>query len=144
MKFLMMVKANNDSEGGKMPSEELLACMDKYNNELMNAGVLVDLAGLHPSSKGFRVKFAQGKRTVVDGPFAETKELIAGFWIINVKSREEALDWAKRVPDPFGEGEEAVVEVRQFFELEEFLPSTSLDEAREFAKKLEDKRKKIA
>jgi hypothetical protein len=144
MKFLMIVKANIDSEAGKMPSEELLSSMDKYNQELMDAGVLVDLAGLHPSSKGFRVKFAQGKRTVVDGPFAETKELIVGFWIINVKSREEALDWAKRIPEPFGEGEEAVVEVRQFFELEEFLPSEALDEAREFAKKLEDKRKKIA
>jgi hypothetical protein len=105
MKFLMIVKANIDSEAGKMPSEELLSSMDKYNQELMDAGVLVDLAGLHPSSKGFRVKFAQGKRTVVDGPFAETKELIAGFWIINVKSREEALDWAKRIPEPFGEGE---------------------------------------
>lgn len=144
MKFLMMVKANNDSEAGKMPSEELLASMDKYNHELMSAGVLVDLAGLYPSSKGFRVKFSQGKRTVVDGPFAETKELIAGFWIINVKSREEALDWAKRVPDPFGEGEEAVVEVRQFFELEEFLPSEALDDAREFAKKMEGSRKKLA
>jgi hypothetical protein len=144
MKFLMIVKANKDSEAGKMPSEELLACMDKYNQELMNAGVLVDLAGLHPSSKGFRVKFAQGKRTVVDGPFAETKELIAGFWIINVKSREEALDWAKRVPDPFGEGEEAVVEVRQFFELEEFLPSEALDDAYEFRKKLDASKKKLA
>lgn len=144
MKFLMIVKANKDSEAGKMPSEELLACMDKYNKELMDAGVLVDMAGLHPSSKGFRVKYSQGKRTVVDGPFAETKELIAGFWIINVKSREEALDWAKRVPDPFGEGEEAVVEVRQFFELEEFLPSEALNEAREFRQKLDAGRKKLA
>lgn len=144
MKFLMIVKANKDSEAGKMPSEELLTAMGKYNEELINAGVVVELAGLHPSSKGFRVKFAQGKRTVVDGPFAETKELIAGFWIINVKSREEALDWAKRVPDPFGEGEEAVVEVRQFFELEEFGPSAARDEAFERRKKLEASKKKLA
>lgn len=143
MKFLMIVKANQDSEAGKMPSQELLACMDKYNHELMDAGVLVDLAGLHPSSKGFRVKFSQGKHTVVDGPFAETKELIAGFWIINVKSREEALDWAKRIPDPFDDAE-GVVEVRQFFELEEFLPSDALDEAREFEKKLNSGKKKLA
>ena len=137
MKFMMIVKANKDSEAGKMPSQELLTSMGKYNEELMNAGVLVDLAGLHPSSKGFRVKFAQGKRTVMDGPFAETRELIGGFWIINVKSREEAMDWAKRVPDPFGAGEEAVIEVRQFFELEEFEPGPAIDRARELEKKLE-------
>ncbi|HWF92205.1 MAG TPA: YciI family protein [Terriglobales bacterium] len=144
MKFLMIVKANKDSEAGKMPSQELLASMGKYNEELMKAGVLVDLAGLHPSSKGFRVKFAHGKRTVMDGPFAETKELIAGFWIINVKSREEAMAWAKRIPDPFGAGEEAVVEVRQFFELEEFEPGAAVDRAHELGKKLEASRKKPA
>jgi hypothetical protein len=141
MKFLMIVKANKDSEAGKMPSEELISSMGKYNEELMKAGVLVELACLHPSSKGFRVKFAQGKRTVVDGPFAETKELIAGFWIINVKSREEALDWAKRVPDPFGSGEEAVIEVRPFFELEGFKPSAAVDHARELGKELEKQKK---
>jgi hypothetical protein len=140
----MIVKANKDSEAGKPPSEELLSSMGKYNEELMKAGVLVELAGLHPSSKGFRVKFGQGKRTVVDGPFAETKELIAGFWIINVKSREEALDWAKRVPDPFGSGEEAVIEVRQFFELEDFGPSAAVDAALERRKKLEASKKTLA
>ena len=141
MKFMMIVKANKDSEAGKMPSQELIAAMGRYNEELMKAGALVDLAGLHPSSKGFRVKFSQGKRSVIDGPFAETKELIAGFWIINVKSKEEAVDWAKRVPEPFGAGEEAVVEVRPFFELEDFEPSEAIDRARELGEKLADKKK---
>jgi hypothetical protein len=144
MKFLMIVKANKDSEAGKMPSEELLAAMGKYNEELMKAGVLVDLAGLQPSSKGFRVKFSQGKRTVIDGPFAETKELIAGFWIINVKSREEAMDWAKRVPDPFGPGEDGMIEVRQFFELEDFAPSPAVDRAKERRKEFDASKKKPA
>ena len=144
MKFLMIVKANKDSEAGKMPSEALLSAMGKYNEELMKAGVLVELAGLHPSSKGFRVKFAQGKRTLIDGPFAETKELVAGFWIINVKSREEAIDWAKRVPDPFGTGEEATIEVRQFYELEDFAPSPAVDRAREFGEGLTANKKKLA
>jgi hypothetical protein len=116
----MIVKANKDSEAGKMPSQELFAAMGKYNDELRKAGALVELAGLQPSSKGFRVKFSDGKKTIVDGPFAETKELVAGFWIIDVKSREEALSWAKRIPEPFGQGQEAVVEVRPFFNLEDF------------------------
>ncbi|HEY1461973.1 MAG TPA: YciI family protein [Terriglobales bacterium] len=120
MRFLMIVKANKDSEAGKMPSQELFAAMGKYNDELRKAGALVELAGLQPSSKGFRVKFSDGKKTIVDGPFAETKELVAGFWIIDVKSREEALSWAKRIPEPFGQGQEAVVEVRPFFNLEDF------------------------
>src|ERR1700733_8161922 len=106
MRFMMIVKASKDSEAGKMPSEELLSAMGKYNEELMKAGVLVDLSGLQASSKGGRVRFSGGKRTVVDGPFAETKELIAGYWIINVKSREEAIEWAIRVPNPAGEGKD--------------------------------------
>src|SRR6266852_1754076 len=93
VRFMMIVKANKDSEAGKMPSEELLAAMAKYNEELVNAGVLVDLAGLQSSAKGFRVRFSGAKASVIDGPFAETKELIAGYWIINVKSRQEAVDW---------------------------------------------------
>src|SRR6059036_2600152 len=105
MKFMMIVKASKESEAGVMPTEELLSAMGKYNEELMKAGVLLDLAGLQPSSKGARIKFSGGKRTVVDGPFTETKELIAGYWIIQVKSREEALEWAKRVPNPHGEGQ---------------------------------------
>jgi hypothetical protein len=140
MKFMMMVKANKDSEAGVMPSEELISAMGKYNEELMKAGVLVDLAGLQPSSKGFRIKFSGGNRLVVDGPFAETKELIAGFWIIQVKSREEALEWAKRVPAPFGEGQEGEIEIRQFFELEDFAPSEAIDRARELSEKLEAKK----
>jgi hypothetical protein len=136
MRFMMIVKANKDSEAGKMPGEELLSAMGKYNEELMKAGVLVDLSGLQASSKGARVKFSGGKRTVIDGPFAETKELIAGYWIINVKSREEAIEWAKRVPNPAGEGKEGEIEIRQFFELEDFAPSEAIDRAVELGKEL--------
>ncbi len=136
MRFMMIVKANKDSEAGKMPSEELLSAMGKYNEELMKAGVLVDLSGLQPSSKGARIKFSGGKRTVIDGPFAETKELIAGYWIINVKSRAEAIEWAKRVPNPHGEGNEGEIELRQFFEMEDFAPSEAVDRAVELEKEL--------
>jgi hypothetical protein len=140
MKFMMIVKASKDSEAGKMPSEALLSAMGKYNEELMKAGVLLDLSGLQSSAKGFRVKFSSnGKRTVVDGPFAETKELIAGYWIIQVKSREEALEWAKRAPMPHEE-QDCEIEVRQFFELEDFPPSEAINEAinrrRELGQKL--------
>src|SRR5437016_4391070 len=106
MRFMMIVKANKDSEAGKMPTEELLSAMGKYNEELMKAGVLLDLAGLQASSKGARIRFSGGKRKVVDGPFTETKELIAGYWIIQVKSKEEAIEWAKRAPAPHGEGQQ--------------------------------------
>src|SRR5580704_12128243 len=136
MRFMMIVKANKDSEAGKMPGEELLSAMGKYNEELMKAGVLVDLSGLQASSKGARVKFSGGKRTVIDGPFAETKELIAGYWIINVKSREETIEWAKRVPAPHGNDQEGEIEIRQFFELEDFGPSPAADRARELEKEL--------
>ena len=139
MRFMMIVKANKDSEAGKMPSEELLSAMGKYNEELLKAGVLLDLAGLQPSSKGSRIRFSGGKRTVVDGPFTESKELIAGYWIIQVKSREEALEWAKRAPSPHGEGREGEIEVRQFFELDDCGPSEAVDRAREMAKKLPKK-----
>jgi hypothetical protein len=133
---MMIVKANRDSEAGKMPSEELLAAMAKYNEELVNAGVLVDLAGLQSSAKGFRVRFAGGKPSVIDGPFAETRELVAGYWIINVKSRQEAAEWAKRVPPPHGPSEECEIEVRQFFEMEDFAPSEAVDHHKEVGKKL--------
>ncbi|MGI8743565.1 MAG: YciI family protein [Bryobacteraceae bacterium] len=136
MRFMMIVKASQDSEAGKMPSEELLAAMGKYNDELMKAGVLRDLSGLHPSSKGARIKFSGGKRTVIDGPFAETKELIAGFWMIQVNSKAEAIEWAKRVPAPHGEGAEGEIEIRQLFELEDFGPSPAVDHARELEKDL--------
>jgi hypothetical protein len=136
MRFMMIVKANKDSEAGKMPSEELLSAMGKYNEELMKAGVLVDLSGLQSSSKGARIKFSGRKITVIDGPFPETKELIAGYWIINVKSKAEAIDWAKRVPNPHGEGQEGEIEIRQFFEIEDFAPSEAVDRAKEMGKEL--------
>ena len=120
MRFMMLLKANDDSEAGVMPSPELLAAMGAYNNELVKAGVLLAADGLQASSKGARVKFSGGKRTVIDGPFTETKELIAGYWLIQVKSREEAIEWARRCPDPMGEGGEAEIEVRQVFETTDF------------------------
>lgn len=140
MRFMMIVKG--DSEPGQMPSEELLAAMGKYNEELMKAGVLLDLSGLHPSAEGVRVKFAGGKRTVVDGPFTEAKEMIAGYWIIQVKSKGEAIEWAKRVPfDAGGEyGAEGEIEIRQLFELEDFGESPSIDRARELEKELAKKK----
>jgi len=137
---MMIVKANKDSEAGKMPSEALLAAMAKYNEELMKAGVLVDLSGLQSSAKGARIKFSGRKKTVIDGPFAETKELIAGYWIINVKSKEEAIEWAKRVPNPHGEDQEGEIEIRQFFELEDFAPSAAIDQHRELGKELQKKK----
>src|SRR5713101_625404 len=118
MRFMMIVKANKDSEAGVMPEEKLIAAMTKYNEELAKAGALLDLSGLQPSSKGARVKFTGRKVTVIDGPYAEVKELIAGYWLIQVKSREEAIEWAKRVPNPAGEGQEGEIEIRQLFELE--------------------------
>ena len=120
MRFMVMVKATPDSEAGVMPSQELLAAMGRYNEELVKAGVMLAGEGLHPSSKGARVRFSGDKRTVIDGPFAETKELIAGFWILQVKSREEAIEWVKRCPNPMpGDSE---IEIRQIFEAEDFGP----------------------
>ncbi len=118
MRFMVMVKATKDSEAGVMPSQELLAAMGKYNEELAKAGIMLAGDGLHPSSKGARVKFSGKKRTVVDGPFAETKELVAGFWIWQVKSKQEAIEWVKRCPNPMpGDSE---IEIRQLFEPEDF------------------------
>src|SRR5438309_8775335 len=118
MRFMMIVKANKDSEAGVLPSRELIEAMGKFNEELVKAGVLLAAEGLQPSSKGARVKFSGAKRTVVDGPFAETKELIAGFWLWQCRSREEAIEWAKRCPNPTGaEGE---LEIRQVFEADDF------------------------
>lgn len=135
MRFMMIVKASKESEAGVMPGNELIAAMTKYNEEMANAGILVDLSGLQASSKGARVKFSGNKVTVVDGPFAETKELIAGYWVINVKSKQEAIDWAKRCPNPQGGGD-GEIEIRQFFELEDFAPSEAVDEARKLEKKI--------
>lgn len=119
MRFMVMVKATAASEAGVMPSERLLAEMGRYNEELANAGVLLAGEGLHPSSRGARVRFSGSRRTVVDGPFAETKELVAGFWLIQVKSLEEAIEWVRRCPNPFEEGE-SEIEIRQVFEAEDF------------------------
>jgi hypothetical protein len=118
MRFMIIVKADKNSEAGVLPSTELLAAMGKYNEELVKAGVMLAGEGLQPSSKGARVKFSGKKRTVIDGPFAETKELIAGFWLIQVKSKEEAIEWVKRCPNPM-EGE-TEIEIRQVFEADDF------------------------
>jgi hypothetical protein len=119
MRVMVMVKATKNSEAGAMPSEHLLAEMGKFNEELVKAGIMLAGEGLHPSSKGKRVRFSAGKKTVTDGPFAETKELIAGYWLWRVKSMEEALEWVKRCPDPMP-GEEAEIEIRPLFETEDF------------------------
>jgi hypothetical protein len=116
---MVMVKASRDSEAGKMPSQELLAAMGKFNEELVKAGVMLAGEGLQPSSKGARVRFSGDKRTVIDGPFPETKELVAGFWLWQVKSKEEAIEWVKRCPNPMP-GTEAEIEIRQVFEAEDF------------------------
>jgi hypothetical protein len=116
MRFMIIVKASKDSEAGKLPSQELLAAMGKYNEELVNAGVLLSGEGLQPSSKGARVRFSDDRRTVIDGPFTETKELIAGYWLWQVKSKEEAIEWVKRCPNPMP-GTEAEIEIRQVWAL---------------------------
>jgi hypothetical protein len=119
MKFMVMVKATPASEAGVMPSEQLLAEMGRFNEEMVKAGIMLAGEGLHPSSKGARIVFDGDKRSVVDGPFAETKELIAGFWLIEVGSKEEAIEWMKRCPHPFGEGR-AQLEIRQMFSADDF------------------------
>jgi hypothetical protein len=118
MRFMILIKATKDSEAGVMPSQQLLTEMGKFNEELVKAGVMLAGEGLHPTSKGARVKFSGSKRTVIDGPFAETKELLAGFWLWQVKSKEEAIEWVKRCPNPHNE--ETEVEIRQVFEAEDF------------------------
>jgi hypothetical protein len=121
MRFMVIVKASKDSEAGVLPSQQLLTEMGKYNEELVKAGVLLAAEGLHASSKGKRVRFSGTKRTVIDGPFTETKELIAGFWLWQVRSMEEAIEWVKRCPNPHGE--EGEVEIRQVFEAADFAPN---------------------
>jgi hypothetical protein len=118
MRFMILIKADKNTEAGVMPDEKLLTAMGKFNEELVKAGVLLAGEGLHPSSKGARVRFSGDKRTVIDGPFAETKELIAGFWLWQVKSKEEAIEWVRRCPNPTGT--EAEIEIRQVFEAEDF------------------------
>jgi hypothetical protein len=142
MRYMMIVKASKESEAGKMPSEELIGAMGSYNEQLAKAGVLLDAAGLQGSSKGFRVRYAaDGKKTVVDGPFTESKELVAGYWIIQVKSPEEALEWAKRAPSPHP-GHETDIEVRRFFEMEDFPPSEGLNKHIELSKEMQKEKGK--
>jgi hypothetical protein len=126
MRFMIVVKATKDTEAGKMPEEKMIATMATYHEELVKAGVLLDASGLQPTSKGWRIKYSGGKRTVIDGPFTEAKELISGYTLIQVKSKEEALEWTKRFPNPVGEGAQAEIEVRQLFELEDFGPSDAM------------------
>lgn len=144
MRFIMMVKATKDSEAGKMPTEEGLAAMAKFNEEMVKAGVMLDGNGLHPSSKGARVRFQAGKlgesgnkRTVVDGPFAETKELVAGYWILQCKSLVEAVAWIKRCPNPHDE--ESEIEIRQLFELEDFGESDAIEHHRRLGEEMAKK-----
>jgi hypothetical protein len=134
MRFMVIVKASKDSEAGKMPSETLLAAMAKFNEEMVKAGVMLDGNGLQPSSKGARIRFNGDERTVIDGPFAETKELVAGYWIIQVKSKQEAIDWMKRCPSPH-EGE-CEIEIRQLFELEDFGESPAVEHHRELGERM--------
>ena len=139
MRFMIIVKATKESEAGVMPEEKLIAAMGAYHEELGKAGVLLDATGLHPTSQGFRVKYTGQKRTVVDGPFTETKELIAGYTLIKVKSKQEAIEWAKRYPNPRGEGMDSEIEVRQLFELEDFTPSEAIDRMRELDMSIKNK-----
>lgn len=134
MKFMIIVKATSDSEAGRLPpdSEKLFQAMAGYHEELAKAGVLLDAAGLQPSSKSWRIRYEGGKRVVVDGPFAESKELIAGYTLIQVRNRDEALEWSRRFPNPVGEGAAAEIEIRQILEMEDFEGLTSVETQERF------------
>ena len=134
MRFMVMVKATKDSEAGVMPSEELLDAMGKFNEEMVKAGVMLDGNGLQSSSKGARVRFSGAKRTVIDGPFAETKELVAGYWILQTKTLAEAVEWIKRCPNPHNKDSE--IEIRQIFELEDFGESDAVDRHRRLGEQI--------
>jgi hypothetical protein len=140
MRFMMIVRASKEYEAGKMPSDELIARMTRYNEELMKAGVLLDLSGLQPTSRSARVRFSGGKTQVIDGPFAETKEVIGGYWLIKADSLDEAVEWAKRAPAPHGPDKDSEIEVRPLFELEDFAPSEATDRARKLGNKLAKKK----
>jgi hypothetical protein len=135
MRFMIVVKATRDTEAGKMPEEKMFSAMATYHEELAKAGVLLDASGLQPTSKGWRIRYSGSKGTVVDGPFAEAKELIAGYTLIQVKSREEALEWSKRFPNPVGEGLDAEIEVRQLYDLDDLGPSEGIERFRELEKR---------
>ena len=138
MRFMIIVKATKESEAGVTPKQELFAAMATYHEELVKAGILLDASGLQPTSKGWRVKYSGSRRTIIDGPFAETKELIAGYTMIQVKTREEAVEWTRRFPNPAGEGVDTEIEVRQLFEMEDFEVNEETDRFR----KLEAERKR--
>lgn len=140
MRYMIIVKATEESEAGVMPSESQLAEMGAYHEELARAGVLLDGSGLQRSALGWRVRIRDGKRSIVDGPFTETKELIAGFTLIQVKSREEALEWSRRFPNPTLDGSDCEIEVRRMFELEDFEPGKSIDKFREIGMSGEERR----
>ncbi|AIO36612.1 YciI family protein [Burkholderia pseudomultivorans] len=131
MRFMIMVRANAVSESGALPDDRLVEAMTDYHEELAKAGVLLDATGLRPSAEGWRVRYSGGKGTVIDGPFAETKELIAGYTLIQVRSRDEALEWTRRFPAPFGADMEAEIEVRPLFELDDLTPSDAVERFRE-------------
>ncbi len=135
MRFMIMVRATKDTEAGLFPAdkEKVFSAMADYHAELVKAGVVLDASGLQPSSKGWRIRYSGGKRTVVDGPFAEAKELIAGYTLIQTKTREEAMEWARRFPAPMGENAEGEIEVRQLYELDDLGPSEGLERFRELA-----------
>ena len=139
-RYMMIVKASKGYESGQMPSDELIAAMGKYNEELMNAGVLLDLSGLQPTSRSARVKFSGGKTTVIDGPFAETKEVIGGYWLIKANSLQEAIEWARRAPAPHGPHQDAEIEVRPLFEMEDFQPSETVACAKKLGEQLAKKK----
>jgi hypothetical protein len=138
MRVIVMVKATNESEAGKLPSEEMLSAMAKYNEELVKAGIMLDGNGLQPSSKGARVHFSGPRRTVIDGPFAETKELVAGYWLWQCKSLAEAIEWVKRCPNPMNEDSD--IEIRQVFELEDFGESPAVEQHRQLGEQLANKK----
>ena len=138
MRFMIIVKATKDSEAGAMPEESMIASMAAFHEELAKSGTLLDASGLKASSHGWRIRYSGKKRAVIDGPFTESKGLIAGYTLIQVKSREEALEWTRRFPNPVGEGKDAEIEVRQLFELDDFDPSESVDRFR----KLESQNRK--
>ncbi|APA88080.1 YciI family protein [Paraburkholderia sprentiae WSM5005] len=137
MRYMIIVKATAASEAGEMPEPSLIAAMGAYHEELAKAGVLLDATGLQPSSKGWRVRYSGGKRTIIDGPFTECKELIAGYTLIQVRSRDEAMEWARRFPAPFGEHANGEIEVRQLFEIDDFEPGPEVERFR----KLEEDRR---
>ena len=138
MRFMVIVKASKDSEAGKMPTEKQLADMAKFNEELVKAGVMLEGNGLHPSSRGARIRFEGRNRTVIDGPFAEAKELVAGYWIIQAKSLEEAIEWMKRCPELHEGGGE--LEIRQIFELEDFAPGDAIEHHRKIGEELQKRK----